>query len=174
MRQYLEIPLIIVTLLTAAIVQELSPSIGMVLGKPPLLMATAIYFILLRHTFTAALAVALWAGWLYDTPNALPLLCTASFIFVVYLAYRGLQQILLDNTLLQGTLIMVVATPLHRTWLKMFGGVPFADTSQHWLQTSGTLMLVGLITGLVVFFVCSLLEGAAGVKVVVKEQDGAL
>lgn len=173
MRNRLEIPLILIALLAATIAQELLPTLSSVPGKPPLLLATAIYFVL-RHTFAAATTIALWAGWLCDTPNGMPLLCTASFIFVVYLVYRALQQILLDNALLQGSLMMVLAAPLHRTWLKMFGGIPFAEASPHWLLTTGTLMLVGLVTGLFVFLMCSLLEGATGMKVVVKEQDGAL
>lgn len=89
----LDLPVMLMLLVTAAALQTLLPPLPLCLLKPPLLPAVALYYALRRQP-QRALVAALWAGILADGLGGVPAGTSAFVLLTVALVLLALRQVL--------------------------------------------------------------------------------
>ncbi len=174
MRLDMNLPVVVVTLLAAAVLQDAIPAAPGFPVKICFLTSVALY-----HALTKPLAVALtalvWAGGLTDALGGLPLFLTFGFLVLMFGAVRMMQRVFLEATLVQGTLLIAGVAVAQWVWTRLLtdgaGGPFFAwDT----LVTAGYAVPAGMVAGLVGFGMGGLADRVSGNLKPVKESNGLL
>ena len=173
MRLDMNFPVVAFTLFAAAVAQDLIPVTAHVPVKVGFLTATGLYFAMTKP-MPVALTALVWAGGLTDALGGLPLLCTFSFLVMVYGAVRMLQRVFLEATPMQGALLGACTAVTQVIWTRMWleTGEPFF--SWHTLMVLGVAAPVGLAAGGICFAVCGLVDRVSGNVKPVKEGNGLL
>ncbi|HRR34204.1 MAG TPA: hypothetical protein P5026_08915 [Kiritimatiellia bacterium] len=173
MRVDMQFPVLVFTLLMAALMQDLSPVIDAFPVKPVFLTAVALYAALTRPIWVA-LTAAVWAGGLTDTLGDLPPLCTPLFLMLLYGSVRLLQRVFLVAGLLQGALLTAAAAAAQWLWTRLWLHGSAALATLESLKVLGYTVQAGLLAGLTGFVFCGLTDRLSGLVKPVKEGHGIL
>jgi hypothetical protein len=111
----LDLPVMLVLLVLAAVAQNLLPGMPGSPLKIPFLSGVAVYYALNRP-LVMALVAATWAGWLTDCGGGLPALCTITFLCLLALLLRPLRRVLLDGSLAGVVAAVTVVALLQALW----------------------------------------------------------
>ncbi|MDD4102237.1 MAG: hypothetical protein PHU80_06340 [Kiritimatiellae bacterium] len=173
MRVDMNIPVIGMSLVAAAVMQDLAPVSAVLPVKPIYLSAVALYVMLTRPVWVA-LPITLWAGGLTDALGGLPLLCTASFLLLSYGAVRLMQRVFLEASWLHGMLLTAVVAAAQMAWTVVWSGAirPVFELST--FTVLGYALPAGLLAGLAVFALCGFVDRIAGIVKPTKEDHGIL
>jgi len=152
-----------VAVLVAAILQDMIPATALLPVKGYFLTAVAVYYVLAKpHLMSVVMVV--WAGMLTDALGRLPQGCTLVFLMLVYGVLLVFKRILLEATVLQGTLLMAVFSMLQQVWTHAWvrhSGISIFSTDM--LKLAGSSAVMGLLTGFSMFLICTWLERFKGV-----------
>lgn len=173
MRLDMNLPVVVFTLLVAALLQDLIPATPSFPVKVVFLTSVALYTALTKPVWVALTALA-WAGGLTDALGGLPLFCTFGFLLVMYGVARMLQRVFLEATLVQGTLLVACAAVVQVVWTRLWAGTgePFFEWQT--LVAMGYAVPAGLAAGFVGFALCGLADHVSGNVKPVKESNGIL
>ncbi len=133
----LDLPVMLVLLVLAAVAQNLLPGMPGTALKIPFLTGVAVYYAFNRP-LVMALVAAIGAGWLTDSGGGLPALCTSTFLSLLVLVLRPLRRSVLEGSLAGVVVAVTVVALLQALWqlcvarLSLYGG---------W-RTAGDLLLV--------------------------------
>ena len=173
MRLDMHLPVAVVTLLGAALLQDLIPVTPAFPVKIVFLTAVALHAALTRPVWVA-LTVQAWAGGLTDALGGLPLFCTFSFLLLLYGLVRMLQRVFLEATLVQGTLLVACAAMAQTLWTRAWAGTGEPIFAWQTLRVLGASAPAGMVAGFVGFAVCGLMDRVSGMVKPVKEGNGLL
>jgi len=173
MRVDMNIPVFGVSLLAAAVAQDLAPVLPVLPVKPVFLTAVALYAMLTRPVWVA-LPITVWAGVLTDALGGLPLLCTAAFLLLAYGAVRLMQRVFLEASWLHGMLLTAVAASAQMAWTIVWSGAVRPVFELSTLTIFGYALPSGMLAGLAVFVFCGFADRLAGVVKPTKEEHGIL
>ncbi len=173
MRVDMNIPVLGVSLLAAAVLQDLAPVAPALPVKPVFLTALALYVMLTRPIWVA-LAVTVWAGGLTDALGGLPLLCTSGFLLLTYGAVRLMQRVFLEASWLHGMLLTAVVASAQMAWTIVWSGAIRPLLEFRTLTVLGCALPVGMVAGLAVFAFCGFADRLAGIVKPTKEDHGIL
>ena len=173
MRVDMSIPVFGVSLLAAAVAQDLAPVSPVLPVKPVFLTAVALYAMLTRSAWVA-LPVTVWAGGLTDALGGLPLLCTAAFLLLAYGAVKLMQRVFLDASWLHGMLLTAVAAAAQMAWTIVWSGAVRPVFALSTLKVLGYALPAGMLAGLVAFIFCGFADRLAGIVKPTKEEHGIL
>ena len=173
MRLDMNLPVVLFTLFTAALLQDLIPATPAFPVKIVFLTAVALHAALTKPVWVALTAQA-WAGGLTDALGGLPLFCTFTFLVVMYGVARMLQRVFLEATLLQGTLLVGCAAVAQTVWTRLWAG-----TGEPFFEWQTLLALVyaapaGCVAGFTGYLLCGLADRFSGNVKPVKESHGIL
>lgn len=173
MRVDMNIPVLGVSLLSAAVLQDLAPVSAALPVKPVFLTAVALYVMLTRPVWVA-LAVTVWAGGLTDALGGLPLLCTSVFLLLAYGAVRLMQRVFLEASWLHGMLLTAVVASAQMAWTIVWSGAIRPIFDFRTLTVLGYALPSGMAAGLAVFAFCGFVDRLAGIVKPTKEDHGIL
>jgi hypothetical protein len=173
MRLDMHLPVAVVTLLAAALLQDLIPVSPAFPVKLVFLTAVALHAALTRPVWVA-LTVQAWAGGLTDALGGLPLFCTFSFLLMLYGLVRLLQRVFLEATLAQGTLLVGCASLLQVLWTRLWAGPGEFFFAWQTLVSLAYAAPAGLVAGFAGFALCGLADRVSGLVKPVKEGHGLL
>ena len=173
MRLDMHLPVTVVTLLGAALLQDMIPAVPQFPVKIGFLTAVALYAALARPVWVA-LTVAVWAGGLTDALGGLPPLCTPAFLLLAYGAVRLMQQVFLEKGMVQGTLLTAAVAALQLIWTRLWLTGAGTLSAMQMLELLGYSVLAGLVAGLTGFVMCGLADRLSGLIKPAKESNGIL
>lgn len=163
MRPDMSVILGVVAVLAATVLQDMIPVTTLLPVKGYFLTAVAVYYILAKPKLMS-LVIVLWAGLLTDVLGGLPNGCTLFFLLLVYGLLFMFQRVLLEATVLHGTLVMAVISLFQQVWTRAWvrhAGIPIF--SREMLLLAGASAVLGLVTGFSMFLLCLWLERFRGV-----------
>lgn len=152
-----------VSVLTATILQDMIPVTAFLPVKGYFLTAVAVYYVLSKPRLISVVMVT-WAGIVTDVLGGLPHGCTLVFLFVVFAFLLLLRRILVEATILHGTVLMAIVSMLQQVWTHVWvrhPGIPIFSLDM--LKLAGCSALLGLLTGFSMFVLCTWLERFKGV-----------
>lgn len=173
MRVDMNIPVFGLSLLAAAVAQDLAPASSGLPVKPVFLTAVALYAMLTRPVWVA-LPVTVWAGGLTDALGGLPLLCTAIFLLLAYGAVKLLQRVVLEACWLHGMLLTAVVASAQMAWTIVWSGAIRPLFELRTLTVLVCALPFGMLAGLAVFAICGFADRLAGIVKPTKEEHGIL
>jgi len=173
MRIDMNVPVVISTLLAAALLQDRIPATPEFPVKVGFLTAVALYHMLAKPV-SVALTALVWAGALTDALGGLPLFCTSCFLLAVYGVVRLLQRVFLEATLVQGTLLMACVAVAQAVWTRVWLGMAGPDPVWTTLVAAGYAGPAGLVAGCLGFAMCGLVDRVSGNLKPMKEANGIL
>jgi rod shape-determining protein MreD len=147
----LDLPVMLMMLVTAAALQTLLPPLPLCLLKPPLLPAVALYYALRRQP-QRSLVAALWAGILTDGLGGVPAGTSAFVLLAVALLLLALRQVLPGESWTTAALAGAAVAPL-------LAGAQALALRRQWECAPGPATL--LVTLLVLAAAGALLTAAA-------------
>ena len=173
MRLDMHLPVAVLTLFAAALLQDLIPAVPQFPVKIVFLTAVSLHAALTRPMWVA-LTVAVWAGGFTDALGGLPPLCTTAFLLLAYAAIRLMQQVLLVTGLVQGMLLTAAASALQLVWTWLWVRNAGTFSAMQMLALLGYSVLAGLAAGLAGFAICGLADRLSGLIKPAKESNGIL
>lgn len=173
MRLDMNVPVVVSTLLAAALLQDRIPAVPSFPVKVGFLTAVALYHMLVKPV-SVALTALVWAGALTDALGGLPLFCTPCFLLSVYGAVRLLQRVFLEATLVQGALLMACVAVAQAVWTRAWLGMAGPAPVWSMLVAAGYAVPAGLAAGFLGFAMCGLADRVSGNLKPTKEANGIL
>ena len=174
MRLDMHLPVAVLTLVAAALLQDLIPATPQFPVKIVFLTAVSLHAAMTRPVWVA-LTVAVWAGGLTDALGDLPPLCTTAFLLLAYGAIRLIQQVFIDGTgLIQGVLLTAAASALQLLWTRLWVSGAGTLSIAQMLELLGYSVPAGVIAGLAGFLMCGLADRLSGLIKPAKESNGIL
>jgi cell shape-determining protein MreD len=153
----------LVSVLIATILQDMIPATALLPVKGYFLTAVAAYYVLEKPRLMSVVVV-IWAGILTDVLGGLPHGCTLVFLLVIYAFLLLLKRILVEATILHGTVLMAILSMFQQVWTHVWvrhTGIQIF--SMDMLKLAGCSALLGLLTGFSMFLLCTWLERFKGV-----------
>ncbi len=152
----------VVAVLTAAVLQDMIPATGLLPVKGYFLTAVAAYYVLQKPKLISAVIVV-WAGVLTDVLGGLHG-CTFVFLSCAYGLLLLLRRILVETTILQGTVLTAILSMLQQVWTHAWvGQTGVCFFSVDMLKLAGASVIMGLVAGFSMFLLCTWLERFKGV-----------
>lgn len=173
MRVDLQIPVLLLNVFLAALLQDLLPAVQWLPVKICFLTSVALHAAAFKP-FRIAFLAALLAGSVTDALGGLPMPCTACFLLVMVWLTKLLKRTFLTPKRAYGILFVAAAAALQGIWTRLWlgSGAPLAFGP--WLARWVYLFLSGAIAGGVGFAWCSLADRLAGLVKPVKEDNEIL
>lgn len=163
MRPDMSLILGIVAVLVATVLQDMIPVTTLLPVKGFFLTAVAAYYVLAKPKLMSVVIV-IWAGILTDVLGGLPNGCIFVFLLVVYALLLVCKRILIEATILQGTLLMAILSIFQQVWTHLWirqSGITIF--SMDMLKLAGASAVMGLLVGFSMFLMCAWLERFKGV-----------
>ncbi len=173
MRLDMNLPVALLTLFAAALLQDLIPVTPSFPVKVVFLTSVALHAALTKPVWVALTTLA-WAGGLTDALGGLPLFCTFTFLLMMYGVVRMLQRVFLTATLVQGTLLVACAAVAQALWTQLWAGTGAPFLEWQTLVALGYAAPAGAVAGLAGFAVCGVADRVSGNVKPVKESNGLL
>lgn len=164
MRPDMSLILAIVAVLVATVLQDMIPATTLLPVKGYFLTAVAAYYVLAKPKLMS-MVILIWAGILTDVLGGLPSGCAFIFLLVVYTLLLACKRILIEATILQGTLLMAILSMFQQVWTHIWirqSGIKIF--SMDMLKLAGSSAVMGLLVGFSMFLLCAWLERFKGVE----------
>lgn len=161
MRADMELPVLLLALAVAALLQDLSPAPPAGCMKAGFLTGVALYAAVVKPA-GVALVAALWAGALTDALGGLPLLCTSVFLFVAYGLVRAGVRVAGRLAWWQVAALLVAAGAGQAVWTRAVAGTGGAWLAWRTLGAVCWAALAGGLAGAVVFAVYGVADRVSG------------
>ncbi|MDD2599113.1 MAG: hypothetical protein PHO37_07805 [Kiritimatiellae bacterium] len=170
MRSDISLPVMGVTLLLAAVLQDMISVSLWIPVKLNFLSVVALFYMLTRPFVKAILAVV-WAGALTDALGGLPPFCTIGFLLCAYGAVHGLRSMIYRATVLSGVILGAGLGCGQTLWTRIWAGASGGAGGWHNLSLPGYSILVGAVVGGVGFAICLLIDRLSGCVQTAKEKN---
>jgi hypothetical protein len=165
-------PIVIgVTVLIAALAQDLIRVTPWLPVKVNFLTAVALFYIVSR-TFLPALAAVVWAGVLTDALGGLPLFCTTSFLLFAYLLVHFLRGFIYRADVLTGAVLCALISLFQMLWMRIWVDFSCAIDLRYGFIMLGYSIAAGAIAGASGFAVCLMVDRFSGCTKSVKDKNG--
>lgn len=171
MKSDINLPVMMVTILTAAILQDMISLSVWLPVKIGFLTAAAIFYMISRP-FSKALLPVLWAGILTDVLGGLPVFCTVSFLLFVYAAVHALRSMIYTANIFTGIILCAGFACVQLIWTRIWAGVSGSAGIWYSFALLGYSTVAGAIAGGVGFAGCLLADRLSGCSNPAKEKHG--
>jgi len=171
MQNDINLPVMGVTILLAAVLQDMIPVSLWLPVKIGFLTSVALFYMLTRP-FLKALLALVWAGVLTDALGGLPALCTVSFLLCAYGAVNSLRSVIYSTGIFTGMVLCAGLSCMQMIWMRIWIGA--SGTVGIWYSFSllGYSIVAGAIAGVVGFAICMLIDNLSGCIKPAKEKNG--
>jgi hypothetical protein len=171
MRADIDLPVVAVTVVLAAVVQDMLPVTELLPVKIGFLTAVALFYIITRP-FVKALVVVIWAGMLTDALGGLPILCTIGFLLVAYGIIHFLRSMIYRANILTGIVLCAGFSCVQMIWTQIWAGTSGGGDIWYRFALFGYSMIAGVIAGGTGFAVCLMVDNLSGCSEPAKEKNG--
>ncbi len=168
MRSDINLPVMGVTILLAALLQDMISLSPWMPVKIPFLSAVALFYIITRP-FPKALLALVWAGMLTDALGGLPAFCTIGFLLCVCAARQAVHSLVDSANLLTGMVLCAALGCVQMLWTRLWSGAAGIGSS---FALLGYSVLAGAIAGGVGFAICQVTDNLSGCVKTAKEKNG--
>jgi len=171
MRNDINLPVMMLTTLTAAILQDMISISAWLPVKIGFLTAVALFYMITRP-FSKALLPVLWAGILTDVLGGLPVFCTVIFLLSVYGAVHALRSVIYSANIFTGIMLCAGFSCVQMIWTRIWAGASGSTGILYSFALLGYSILAGAIAGGVGFAICLLTDRLSGCINPTKEKNG--
>lgn len=171
MRNDMNLPVMALTILIAAILQDMLPVSVLMPVKIGFLSSVAIFYVITRPFSKAFLAV-FWAGILTDALGGLPVFCTVIFLLCAYGVVHALRSMIYSANVFTGIILCAGLSFLQMIWTRIWAGASGSAGIWYSFALLGYSILAGAIAGGVGFAICLLTDKLSGCIKPVKEKNG--
>lgn len=170
MRSDINLPVMGVMLLMAAVLQDMIPVSLWIPIKLNFLSVVALFYMITRPFLKALLAVV-WAGALTDALGGLPMFCTIGFLLCAYGAVHALRSMIYRASVFSGVVLGAGLGCAQTLWIRIWAGASDGVGGWHSLSLVGYSILVGAVVGGVGFAICLLMDNLSGCVRTAKEKN---
>lgn len=167
MRSDINLPVIGVMLLLAAVLQDMISVSLWIPVKLNFLSVVALFYMITRP-FVKALLAVVWAGALTDALGGLPVFCTVGFLLCAYGAVHALRSMIYRASIFSGAVLGAGLGCAQTLWTSIWVG---AAGGWHTLALAGYSILIGAVVGGVGFAICLLTDNLSGCVQTAKEEN---
>lgn len=169
MKSDINLPVMMVTILTAAILQDMIPVSIWLPVKIVFLTAVALFYMITRPLSKALLPVV-WAGILTDALGGLPVFCTVTFLLCAYAAMHALRSVIYMANIVTGIIVCAGLACVQMIWTRIWAGLSGSAGIWHSFAILGYSVLAGAIAGGAGFAICRLTDRLSGCSHPAKEK----
>ena len=170
MRSDINLPVMMVTILTAAILQDMISISAALPVKIGFLTATALFYMISRP-FSQALLPVLWAGILTDVLGGLPVFCTVTFLLCAYGVVHALRSLIYTANIFTGIILCAGFACVQMIWTRIWAGSSGSMGFWYSFALVGYAIVAGAIAGGVGFAICLLADRLSGCINPAKEKN---
>jgi len=171
MRSDINLPVMGVTILLAALLQDMISVSAWLPVKISFLSAVALFYIITRPFYKALLALV-WAGMLTDALGGLPAFCTIGFLLCVCGAMHAVRSLIDSANLLTGVVLCAALACVQMLWTRIWSGADGGAGIGYSFTLLGYSIVAGAIAGGAGFAICQLTDNLSGCVKTAKEKNG--